>query len=496
MKNVLVITIGNSDIQINKYPGHGFVIEDLILKKESCGEIKLRPNRNYNDYYLLLSSRNDGFVISKSYDQYKEILEFPLIEPLLTYFKKENKSFQEVWWVYTDQQKEVDHFQSGDTLYYKQIIQKYFESNYQGVFYKDYPITENVKDIDAQYIDFYSKALALINNTEPISNIFLLPQGGIDQINQALTLQLIQLFKDKVHVFQCAEKSEVVELMFPHLFLKDLTKKTRIKHLLDYDFDKAGAISMSEDDDWIVRLCKYATLRLNMKALEAFQLYNNISKKEQEGLGEDLLQQIKREWNILSINEINRILLSDLIIHCKILFHQKKYNELLIKLFTVNENFFKIQFETSLSIKEDTLKEYYNPKLRDKDVNENWNYFLNSLHPSLLSYLIENKIQLNNPNRKGYWFIYKFFMGEGIIENDIPINELEKFNYIFDNLAGLRNRVAHNLSGISEKEIRSNFLTKNVSVHHIFRILETMSGISDFGIFRPMQQKILAHYGQ
>ena len=237
MKNVLVITIGNSDIQINKYPGHGFVVEDLILKKESCGEINLRPNRNYNDYYLLLSSRNDGLVISESYDLYKEILEFPLIEPLLAYFKKESKSFQEVWWVYTDQQKEVEYFQSGDTLYYKQIIQKYFESNYQDVIYKDYPITENVKNIDAQYVDFYSKALALINNTEPISNIFLLPQGGIDQINQALTLQLIQLFKDKVRVFQCAEKSEVVELMFPHLFLKDLTKKNRIKHLLDYDFD-------------------------------------------------------------------------------------------------------------------------------------------------------------------------------------------------------------------------------------------------------------------
>lgn len=496
MKNVLVITIGNSDIQINKYPGHGFVIEDLILKKESCGEIKLRPNRNYNDYYLLLSSRNDGFVISKSYDQYKEILEFPLIEPLLTYFKKENKSFQEVWWVYTDQQKEVDHFQSGDTLYYKQIIQKYFESNYQGVFYKDYPITENVKDIDAQYIDFYSKALALINNTEPISNIFLLPQGGIDQINQALTLQLIQLFKDKVHVFQCAEKSEVVELMFPHLFLKDLTKKTRIKHLLDYDFDKAGAISMSEDDDWIVRLCKYATLRLNMKALEAFQLYNNISKKEQEGLGEDLLKEIKKDWPKLSFNDQNRIKLSDLIIHCKILVFQKKNNEFLIKLFTIIENFFKIQLETCLSIEKDTLKEYFNGSLQSNDLNIKWENFINSLHPSLLSYLIGEKTWLNNPNRKSYWLIYKYLLNNGTIKNDLSIAELEKFNAIIENLTKRRNGIIHGLKGISDAEMKGIFVSNNTTVEYIFKILETMNGINDFGVFRSIQQKILAYYGQ
>ncbi len=171
MQNILVITLGNSEIQVSDKAGHGFSISNNVLMKDGLPDVHLKPNRNYKDFFILENPRRDGEIVDNNYQEYKRILLFPLITPLLDLLQSEEKSFQEVWWVFTDQQDE--HFRASDTLFYKSIIQKYFEDRYSGLRFYDYAITEHVKDIDFQYQDFYQKALKIIIRTEKIDKIFL-----------------------------------------------------------------------------------------------------------------------------------------------------------------------------------------------------------------------------------------------------------------------------------------------------------------------------------
>ena len=504
--NVLIITIGNSEIQVSKNPGHGFQI--LKQNPESQGfqlvnsnltglpVIDLKPNRGSDDSFLLSIPRQGGKCVNDHYKFFSPVLQYPLISPLLEYLKNENLEFHEVWWVYTDQEQDlVDaDFKKNDTLYFKSILQKYFDQCFKGLLFKDFPINNNVKDIDAQYKHFYAIGLQLSKANQLPDQIFLLPQGGIDQINHALTLQLIQLFKDKVHIFQSAEKSKVTELQFTKLFLEDLTRQNIIKHLKDFDFDKAAVISIT--DNWIKQLCTYATLRLNMKQMEAFQLYNYPTKEDRRMIGEELLCELQVNWNKVSFKEKNKHKLTDLIVNCKILFKQEKYNEGLIKLFTVFENFFKILLEIKLDLKDD-ISTYHDWNMNNSDINEKWVSFLNNLDIRLVPHLQENGVWLSNPSRLSYWTIYSFLTkNTNLIENAIKNEQLDILNGIIENFSGRRNGIAHNLKGISKVEVEKIFRENLLEEHSFFDLIDQCIGVGGFGVYKKIQEKILVHYGQ
>jgi hypothetical protein len=55
--NILVITLGKSDIQVRNKPGTGFTIDDngknrIVLKKTGLPEVMLKQNRGYPEYLL------------------------------------------------------------------------------------------------------------------------------------------------------------------------------------------------------------------------------------------------------------------------------------------------------------------------------------------------------------------------------------------------------------------------------------------------------------
>jgi hypothetical protein len=492
MKNILVITLGNSEIQIFNEPENGFAIDNNVLKRTGLPDVHLKPNRNYKFFFILENPRADGEIINTYYQQYKQILQYPLITPLLGLLQSQKKSFQEVWWVFTDQKDE--HFRVNDTLFYKSILQKHFEEKYVGLQFYDYAITEHVKDIDIQYQDFYQKALKMVARKDEIDKIFLLPQGGIDQINHALTLQLIQLFKEKVIIYQNAEKSEPVQLQFTNLFLNDLTKQNVIKHIRDYDFDKAANALLSEN--WIWKLCIYAALRLNMKTENALTLYNSPSREDRRNLGDKLLTFLKGDWKKLSKSDKNQLRLLDTIIYTKILFKQGKYNEVLIKLFTVFENLFKIEIEKKYSVGKDILTEYRNPNYDNNQTNEKWELFLNGLDKGLLSYLKANSVWINNPNRIAFFYIYMYMKTNNGMYSPLQDEELIALNNVINELSKKRNGIAHNLSGISKNEMEKLFENCQLTIETFFGMLDKLMKISGLGIYQSIQQKILESYGE
>ncbi len=480
MKNILVITLGNSEIQIPAQVGYGFRIDEKkLLVKDGLPSIKIRENRNYHDFYLLTSPRHDGKLISENYPDFKDILHYPLITPLLNYLSDHQLIFDEVWWVFTNQEKEVPHFQFNDTLHYRTILQKHFQEKFPSVTYKDYAITEDVKNIDAQYTSFYGRALELLKEKEQIANIYLLPQGGIDQINHALTLQLIQLFKEKVHIYQCAEKSAVVELQFTNLFLSDLTKQNIIKHIKDYDFDKATGIILS--NQYLSILSDYAAKRLSL-------LHKNIDDVNVE-------EAYKINWTSLTNLEQKKIKLTDLVYAFKIEMFQGKYNEALIKLFVIAENMYKLRLGNYFG---EDIGLYFNKKLRNKDdINEPWRNFLKvNFGEKRFNDLIKKKVIIVNPNTFTEVYLFRWLISDKGMKFSLNEEEIKRMHGIIEDMKKERNDIAHSLGSITKKEIDYLLTKKNSSIDELYQFIDTIVETQSFGIFNEIQQRILHFYGE
>lgn len=476
--NILIITLGTSDVQIKINGMEDFIIENGLLLSQGVPSINLRQNRNYGDYYLLGSPRRDGELILDNFDSFRKVLQFPLIDPLLEMFDKYGKTFQEVWWVFTDQKNERSHFKDNDTLYFKSIIQKDFQSRFPELRFQEFAIHEQVQNIDFQYRSFYNISTALSARKTEINEIFLLPQGGIDQINHALTLQLIQVFKEKVKIFQKAELSEPVQLEFTNLFLNDLTKHKVIKHLLDYDFDKAGLLIFDNPD--LERLAKYAALRLTLR--------HDYINPEFRGVC-DL------NWDSKTDFDKNRIKLQDLVYSFKIEMKQEHYNDALIKFFTISENMFKIGLDEYCQ--ENTFL-YYNSKLMlCSDENEKWKVFIETkFSPDYFLKLKEKKINLNNPNGLAISYIYRWLIEEGKIRSDLTGEDIKALNTVANDLREIRNKIAHKLGSISGAKLQAVLDKRKMSFKKFYELLDSICHTSGFGIYDDIQRKILEHYGE
>jgi hypothetical protein len=153
----------------------------------------------------------------------------------------------------------------------------------------------------------------------------LLPQGGIDQINHAITLQLIQRFKHKVRLFQQPDGLAPTELSFTHAFLNDLNKQKILKHLEDFQFGLLSELLLEgfSEKDKIYNLAKYAYQKLNLN-YTAFP--QGIEKKYKESIS---------VW----------VRCKDLYISAKINFKVGDYGNYLWKLYTLYENLYRAKCE-------------------------------------------------------------------------------------------------------------------------------------------------------
>ena len=457
MKNYIVITLGTSDVQVAKsrLAENGFEFENdgVVTKIKSIEnpafEFSVKANRNHSDTFLLNEARVDGEkLLDYGIEKLLPILEFPLVLPAIQHFFAENLGSQihKCLFVFTDQLDE--RFRKNDTLYFATILKKILELKYsfsEDVF-MEFPIHENVTDIDYQYITFAKECQSILETPiEEVKQVILFSQGGIDQINQALTLQLIQAYGTKLKLYQKAEGTEPKILEFPKLFLKDLNKQKILEHLDKYSF---GLIDEKLTQNTVIKnLSRYASLRLELR-------YNN-SKNDNNKLLKDLF------YSVMAIPEVQQRLvrtgllnykdkweesekLEDLYISCKIAFHQKKFNEVLWKLFTINENLLKVEVDKLLNV---DMSDFHRGNITPNRENTALVDFLNSKNPNYVSELRNNGIYLNNPSR----FMYKKIIE---IENtNSTYNLHSNISKLIEKLASNRNKIAHGLGFIDKDKI-------------------------------------------
>lgn len=290
MENVFIVTLGTREFQFKKegideriFEISGNKEKTISIKNFNDSAIKIYENTAYPEFYCHSFPRLAGETILRYFENYQTFIHFPLIENAIRNIL-EKYEINKLILVYTNQTdldlmdlRQENNF-NRDTINYKNILIKVLIEKFpklNDVVINDIAIEQKVADIDYQY-EYFGRRLKELMQADDVENLFILPQGGIDQINHALTLQLIQAFGKKVHLWQQSESPAAKELQFTHLFLDDLLKH-KIASLIDYG-DYRGAYSLACDlknpHKKLFKTLKFAYLRKDLLFDEAKKVFN------------------------------------------------------------------------------------------------------------------------------------------------------------------------------------------------------------------------------
>lgn len=293
MKNIFIVTLGSREIQFDKIElkTSGFSFEDKRIvynKKAKHISIDVYENPAYSEFICHTYPRIAGETILNDIDIFKPIIHFPLIDSAFDEIIK-NYPVDSIVPVYTDQKdlnlddpKQRNNY-NRDTVFYKSILKETYKDKFPQIKdaeFIDISIEKRVTDIDFQYNYFANRCKIIFENAQNIENIFLLAQGGIDQINHALTLQLIQAFGDKVHLWQQSEIGQPRHLEFTKHFLKDLVRN-QVASLIDYGEYYGGYMITKNFKElrFINGLLEFCHLRKHFLFEDANKKINNLGKR-------------------------------------------------------------------------------------------------------------------------------------------------------------------------------------------------------------------------
>ncbi len=443
-QNYLILTLGTRDVQLNKSAleqSNWEIIDNKFIRKDNLLlEVKYSPDFPTN---YTLSPRKAGKIVLENIELFMDFLSFPMITPLVAKILDENIPIHKCILVYTDQEQEwqdgkvKDNHYNSDTFYFKEIIYQALQR--KGIFTEaqldEYAIYEQITNIDLHYKKFGKGMEDLIGQTDSdeIDKIYLLPQGGLDQINQAITMQLIQSFGNKVQLYEKPDGGELKKLEFTSLFLYDLHKQKINKHLQDYDF---GLIDKSlTTDKYVLALCRYANKRLKMQ--------HNDLRNDLELINEKFPNESYRF-------EIENNRLKDCYLAAKINYNQGNYEDFLWRMFTIYEN---IYLQELWTYKKDLSFQHL---FRYNDGNNNntalISYLEKNMPEGIIPYL-EKRVRLNNPSRNLYEYLHTFLIKEGHIQSRGNTYSQREILTLLGKLTQLRNECAHNMQPVTQNEI-------------------------------------------
>ncbi|PJJ75601.1 hypothetical protein BXY57_1181 [Thermoflavifilum aggregans] len=490
MKYIFVITIGTRDVQIHQ--------NDLESIKHVIPDIKTYVNMDDDNFHCFRNIRKSGEELLNSYRFVNNLLKYPMIDEFMDELKNRLNNFSDFigFLLYTDQQNSGIGHQDEDTLYFKDILIEHLMEKYQLKRNQitSIPVAQDVANIDIQYNHFQNAFNNVFQNVASIEKVYIFPQGGIDQINQALTLRLIQQFRNKVTYFQKPKKQPLRELHFPQLFLTDLLKNILKDHLSKYGFDRIHKDICP--DEWVYYLCMFAAHRLSLRYHEARSHYSKILNALTNN---QIIKDIKNHFSYFSSGQNpldeNRKKLSDLYISVKIKYkEQNDIRGFLITLFTFSENFEK-QFVDEY-VKEDT-NDYYIKNLQFGSQNRQWEQFiLDKFGADVLSGLENENIDLSNPNWKTNVYLF-----EHLLINDkcktcnMSEPDYKKIKCLLEKMRGLRNELAHKLSHPKMNDILGNISSCGIKIDDFFDIIDKCLGVNGYGEFDVIKNIIYSHYG-
>ncbi len=497
MKNYLIITIGTRDVQTTEKliqesvdQGH-LAIESRFLNQAtgkesissirllSTGEIiKIKANNNeqFSNFYIFSSPREAGQYLVQAPTDTTNWLTFPLVKAPLNWLQQKIGFIDYVLTVFTDQDKPVAGFHwKDDTLFFNKLIQKFLQNHpvTEKAFYEDYPITQQPVNIDYQYDHFeQAKGGLLHTNIDEVENIYLLAQGGIDQINTALTLKLLEHFPGKVRYLQQPEDHSVEERKFPRKFLRNINKVKAAELLNRFDFNAIQAII---HDKKPLLLSRVGDLLRNLHVEDARQCYNQLLKSKYSNSGLDTFWQLVNDIGEYQARQ--RLLFLNALVEYK----QEQYNEVVLRLRTLGE-----------VLLGPNIAEY----IAEQDIASRKKFDKAVLLINGLSKHLEIILNMKRPeygwlaDAKTLRAIYDYRYLSNVEEKPVTLTNLSD---CIDSLRDLRNKLIHSAQPVTRQDLENSLKSANTSIDQLLEDIRAyFQNITGFGIYDTIREEIKA----
>lgn len=388
MRQVLFVTLGTRDVSIDKEVLLNHFDAAVIESLYRSGAQREAP-----------VPRKIGEFLSQNYSVIKPAIKTPILSPFFALAKRQKMVFERVVLVATDQAEGIgEWYRSNDSIEFANLLVKHlpqaFDFSVQGKV-EVYTIQENVTYLDVMF-SFFATAFESKKFTflEELDHIHVLNQGGIDAINNALMLNALYEYGEKVSLYSVNEKDNVcLPLQFPQQFGTEQEKKRMRQAIQRFDYSMIRNSNLSAD---LQHLGAYAEARLNFDFEVAEQnlnqLNSNLRSVQIQGL--QSLQEAKNSAEGL-INEV--------FWNAKVRLHQEAYVDFVQRFFRIIEHLAKAACLNFLGFEDDHRR--WGANLSD---------FLNkpentALKDHLDNYRVNgNKLKYDNGNIEVYMAILDF----------------------------------------------------------------------------------------
>jgi hypothetical protein len=432
--NLAIMTIGNRDVDLS--------IECLEEKKKGC--------RSFGNYILV------------NYSKFKDKVNLPIIEPMLRSFERKNITLDIVYLIATNQ--ENNDYHKFDTISFAKVIKKDFER--QKISTKIIELKEDVNNFNKNY-SFFKTRLEQISRKE-FDKVFILPVGGMPNINTPLLFASILVFEEKIEQYYTTKEKDAIPVPFNKKFLWEIEQKKLCHPINNYLFSTVSDIS---SDSFVKRIAKIGY------DVSIFDIDSALSDIDEMILDfpEENLNTLLKDCNSILQNNDKRI---EMIFYCAILkIKQEQYVDSLMRLYNFTDNLLLTEVCRLYSLDFDMNKRFEKWwKNSVKEIRQSNDDIENLLNP-----INDTKADLNKSGIPLYKELILFK------EQD------NKFLGIIDPLlkiCKLRNKsiAAHGFESISIKKINDKLSEYDLNLDSLIAKIENLCNIRfDNSIFAKIQ---------
>jgi len=446
MKTILILTTGSRDVQLKnreEYAGMTGKFDYRYTGSDGMEtSVPVMAHAGHPESYALYSMRSGCQQLRRDYEHVKDFLVFPMIVPAVEYVIRACGRIDEILFVVTDQEKEPvpENFKEKDTIRLPPLVKKYLKDIYAGKIDRYYQVEADKKltDIDFWYdrFDEYMKNQELVEESDESARVYFLPQGGIDQINQALTLRLIEYFPKLVQL-QIPEGGAVQELKFPEKFLFNITRHKMREMAQRYQFATIRELNLTRhvEIDLLAGIGD-ALVRMDKKDMRRLVCSGKFRKATES------IPVAQKLIRLFLEDDSGREVLHMVYLSARIKYEQGLAGETLWRLATLNELLLKRQVVELLEWKDPGERQSF-PSL-NQSIQKN---------RELFNYLKQKKVFNGSsvrPSTRLYDEIIRFFKREKQYSPDPSTENLHK---ILEQFLGPRNMLIHQAIGISSGEL-------------------------------------------
>lgn len=326
MRQVLFITLGTRDVQIDK--------QVLLTHFDAALIADLYRNEQGKEFPI---PRKLGAFLLQHRALLESAIKTPILEPFFALMLKEGIQFERVILVATDQDSDVgERYWSNDSIEFARLLvqqlPKQFKKNVFGKI-EPYSINQNVAYLDVMFQHFAdafkSRKFAFLHD---VDQIHILNQGGIDAINNALMLNALYEFGEKIRLYTVNEKDRVCLLLeFAQQFGAEQEKK-RVKQAISrYDYSMVKSATLDTD---LSHLGAYAEARLNFDFDVASQHLNRLSTRMRS-------IQVRELQDLQAAKSDELSLINEVFWNTEVKLHQEAYVDFVQRFFRIIEHLAK-----------------------------------------------------------------------------------------------------------------------------------------------------------